>query len=34
MKLLRKHFEKDGSGSVGLRLEHDEDLWHGEATWR
>jgi len=28
MKLLRKHIEKDGSGSVGLRLEHDEDLWH------
>lgn len=29
MKLLKRHIEKDGSGSVGLRLEYDEDLWHG-----
>lgn len=29
MKLLRKQIEKDGSGAFGLRLEQDEDLWHG-----
>lgn len=29
MKLLKRHIEKDGSGSVALRLEYDEDLWHG-----
>jgi len=28
MKLLKRHIEKDGSGSVSLRLEYDEDLWH------
>lgn len=32
MKLLRKHVEKDGSGSVGLRLEQEEDLWHGKVA--
>lgn len=31
MKLLRKYIEKDGSGTIGLRLEQDEDLWHGEV---
>lgn len=30
MKLLKRYIDKDGSGSVGLRLEQDEDLWHGE----
>jgi stalled ribosome rescue protein Dom34 len=29
MKLLRKHIDRDGSGSVTLHLEYDEDLWHG-----
>lgn len=28
MKLISKRVEKDGSGSVKLRLEQDEDLWH------
>jgi hypothetical protein len=32
MKLLKRHIEKDGSGSVSLRLEYDEDLWHGELA--
>lgn len=32
MKLLKRHIEKDGSGSVALRLEQDEDLWHGEVA--
>ena len=30
MKVLRQNIERDGSGSVTLRLEYDEDLWHGE----
>ena len=30
MKVLRRNIERDGSGSVTLRLEYDEDLWHGE----
>jgi eRF1 domain 1 len=28
MKLVRKFMEKDGSGSVTLRPEEDEDMWH------
>lgn len=28
--MLRRNIERDGSGSITLRLEYDEDLWHGE----
>ncbi|CAH7667881.1 eRF1 domain 1-domain-containing protein [Phakopsora pachyrhizi] len=28
MKHIRRHIEKNKSGSVTLLLEHDEDLWH------
>jgi stalled ribosome rescue protein Dom34 len=28
MKLVRKFVDKDGSGSVTLRPEEDEDMWH------
>ena len=28
MKLIKRHIEKDGSGSITLRPERAEDMWH------
>jgi protein pelota len=28
MKVLKRHLEKDGHGSIQMRAEESEDMWH------